>query len=122
MAIYQVTIFFIPKHWLVSSGQIQDLHNEEGFFDGSELWENSDQNGFVKELLNKEFGTDNQTFWKIKSQNDLSIEENESGVVESVRARIDGRNYDSDYLKQVLKLAADIESVKCLWKSKKYLK
>ncbi|PCH61089.1 MAG: hypothetical protein COC04_06385 [Gammaproteobacteria bacterium] len=111
MAVYQVTIFFVPEVWHQNSGSVDALLTDEGCFDASNIWSISSQRDSVKEIFNKTFSSYNKTFWKSEGESDYSIDEDDEGNVECVRARVDGRNYAHEELQRILSLAHVCECV-----------
>ncbi|WGO98156.1 hypothetical protein QFX18_19295 [Saccharophagus degradans] len=122
MAIYQTVIFFVPRGFGDREEQVEELFSEEGHFDTEKIWADFHRGVSPIKLANSTFGTDNETFWEYYGANDLSIEVNEEGVVQCVRARFDGRGYRQGDLKRILSFAHVLECNLFLPEFKKYIK
>ena len=122
MAIYQTVIFFVPSGFGNREDQIEQLFSEDDYFDVEKIWADFHKGVSPLKLANSTFNTENETFWEYHGANDLSIKVNEKGVVQCVRARVDGRGYRQGDLKRILSFAHVLECNLFLPEFKKYIK
>jgi len=105
MAIWQFTIFFVPKSGVSESFSTDSLHDENGYFECADLWKRFPPQTDLLKVFGSTLGEVGCTRWESAGDTDYEIGLCDSDDITYIRVRVDVRSFEVGELKRIIALA-----------------